>query len=82
MEYEVWGNCGKALSNKLQKPQNRAARVVTSSSYDADVDSLFHKLSCNDLQSQRQIQKVLMVIKVLGSLVPKYLTSKFVTRNE
>ena len=29
-----WGNCGKTSSNKLQKLQNRAARVITSSSYD------------------------------------------------
>ena len=41
----VWGNCGKTLSNKLQKLQNRAARVITSWNYDVDVDSLFHKLS-------------------------------------
>ena len=27
----VWGNCGKTLPNKLQKLQNRAARVTTSS---------------------------------------------------
>ena len=59
----VWGNCGRTLSNKLQKLQNRAARVITSSGYDADVDSLFHKLSWKDLQSQRQIQKALMAFK-------------------
>ena len=41
----VWGNCGKTLFNKLQKLQNRAARVITSSNYDVDADSLFHKLS-------------------------------------
>ena len=29
----VWGNSGKTSSNKLQKLQNRAARVITSSSY-------------------------------------------------
>ena len=77
----VWGNCGKTLSNKLQKSQNRAARVITSSSYDADVNSLFDKLSWKDLNSQRQIQKALMVFKSLNGLVPKYLTSKFVMRN-
>ena len=43
----VWGNCGKKLSNKLQKLQNRAAHVITSSNYDVDVDSLSHKLSWN-----------------------------------
>ena len=47
----VWGNCGETLSNKLQKLQNRAARVIISSSYDVDVDSLFHQLSWKDLQS-------------------------------
>ena len=25
----VWGNCGKTLSSKLQKLQNRAARILT-----------------------------------------------------
>ena len=72
----VWGNSGKASSNKLQKLQNRAARVITSPSYDADVDSdLFHKLSWKDLNSQRQIQKSLMVFKSLNGLVLEYLTS-------
>ena len=77
----VWGNCGKTSSNKFQKLQNRAARVITSSSYDVDVDSLFHNLSWKELHSQRQIQKAFMVFKSLNGLVPEYLTSKFVTRN-
>ena len=78
----VWGNCGKILSNKLQKLQNRAARVITSSNFDVDVDSLFHKLSWKDLKSQRQIQNALMVFKSLNWLVPEYPTSKFIKRNE
>ena len=32
----VWGNCGITLRNKLQKLQNRAARVLTFSDYDED----------------------------------------------
>ena len=75
----VWGDCGKTLSNKLQ---NRAARVITSSNYDVDVDSLFYKLSRKDLNSQRQIQNALMIFKTLNRLVPEYLTSKFIKRNE
>ena len=77
----VGGNFGKTSSNKLQKLQNRAARVITSSSYDVDVDSLFHKLNWKELHSQHQIQKAFMVFKSLNGLVPEYLTSKFVTRN-
>ena len=41
----VWGNCGKTLSEKLQKLQNRAARILTSSSsYDADDGYLLQQL--------------------------------------
>ena len=32
----VWGNCAKILSDKLQRLQNRAVRVLTHTSYDAD----------------------------------------------
>ena len=59
----AWGNCNKTLPNKLQKLQNCAAHVISSSNYDVDVDSLFHKLSGKDLKSQRQIQNALMVSK-------------------
>ena len=78
----VWGNCGKTLSNKLKKLQNRAARVITSSDYDVNVDSLFPRLSWKDLKSQRQIQNALIVFKSLNGVVPEYLTSKFIKRNE
>ena len=37
----VWGNFGIGLSDKLQKLQNRAARILMSASYDCNVDDLF-----------------------------------------
>ena len=40
----LWGNCNKSLVTKLQKLQNRTARILTSSSYDANVDDLFVRL--------------------------------------
>ena len=67
---------------KLLLQQNRAPRAITSSNYDVDVESLFHKLNWKDLKSQRQIQNVLMVFKSLNGLVPECLTSKFIKRNE
>ena len=36
----VWGNCGKTLFDRLHKLQNRAARFLTFSSYDADANRL------------------------------------------
>ena len=74
----VWGNCGKTLFDRLQKLQNRAARVLTFSRYDADANRLFRQLNWKDLSTQFQIQKALMVYKSLNDLVPGYLSSKFV----
>ena len=36
----VWNSCSKSLSNKLQRLQNRAARVLTYSNYDTDANEL------------------------------------------
>ena len=78
----AWGNCGKTLFDRLQKLQNRAARVLTFSRYDAYANRLFRQLNWKDLSTQFQIQKALMVYKSLNDLVPGYLSSKFVKRYE
>ena len=46
---ECWDNCNKTLAVKLQKLQNRAARVLTFSSYDANADALIDKLGWKKL---------------------------------
>ena len=50
----VWGNCGKTLFDRLQKLQNRAARVLTFSRYDTDTNRLFRQLNWKDLSTQFQ----------------------------
>ena len=40
----VWGNCNKGLSEKLQRLQNWAARILMSASYDSNLDDLFRAL--------------------------------------
>ena len=76
----VWGNCGITLPNKIQKLQNRAARVLTYSNYDADAGHLFELLGWKNLASQQQIQRATMVYKSLHGLAPDYLCSKFERR--
>ena len=77
----VWGSCNKTLVNKLQKLQNRAARVLTSSTFDTSTEYFFQVLSWRKLESQRQIQKACMVYKSLNGLAPGYLRSRFVERS-
>ena len=61
----VWGNCNKSLGEKLQRLQNRAARILMSSSYDSNLDDLFRALGWRRLYYQRLEQKsILMYIKL------------------
>ena len=53
----VWGNCGITLRNKLQKLQNRAARVLTFSDYDEDAGYLFELLCWKNLARHHEIEK-------------------------
>ena len=58
----VWGNCGITLQNKVQKLQNRAARVLTNLNYDADAGHLCELLRWKNPASQPQIQRAIMVL--------------------
>ena len=69
------------MQEKLQKLQNRAARVLTYSNYGTDVNNLFELLRWKSLVSQRQIERATMVFKSLQGLAPEYLCSKFVHRD-
>ena len=64
----VWGSCGIKLADKLQKLQNRAARALTFSRYDANASQLFQNLNCKNLSTQRDIQKALMVFRARGAV--------------
>ena len=78
----VWGNFAKTLSDKLQRLQNRAVRVLTHSSYDADANQLFKELGWDNLETRRQKLKAEMVYKSLNGLAPNYLSSKFIQRSD
>ena len=77
----VWGNCGKTLRDKLQKLQNRAARVLTFYNYDADTTELLEFLGWKNLARQQEIHKATMMFRCLHGLAPEYLCSKFTWRD-
>ena len=55
----VWDGLGKKQSEKLQKLQNRAARVITRSSYDISSSSLLEELNWESLSTKRLKQKAM-----------------------
>ena len=73
----VWGSCGESRKLILQKLQNRAARIVTNSSYDAPADTLIQRLNWPDIAEIIKRETATIVYKSLNGLVPTYLSDIF-----
>ena len=73
----VWGNCNKELSDKLQKLQNRAARVVTFSNYDRHSSELLNELVWDNLKTRRYNQLAVIMYKTVNRSTSNYLTGIF-----
>ena len=77
----VWGGINNQLTEKLQKLANRAARVITKSSYEVSSSPLLDALGWEKLISNRQKHKAIMVFKSLHNLTPVYLHNMFYNFN-
>ena len=70
----------KGLSEKLQKVQNRAACIITTSNYDASLDELFQSLKWHKLELLRKFNLSILMYKALNNETPENLSSKFINR--
>ena len=75
----IWGNCCKNLRDKLQRLQNRAARVLTNSNYDADASILLNDLGGKTLKLSGKFRRLLWCVNYF---VPDYMSSKFILRSD
>ena len=78
----VWGCCSISLAEKLQKLQNRAARILLSAPYDSNATDLFRRLNWKNLRNQRLYTKAIMMFKTLNGETPDYLSTKFNFRHD
>ena len=70
----VWDELNVTLSDKLQKLQNRAARVITRSSYDTSASILLNRLNWDvNLSTRRKKLKATLMFKIIKGLSPAYL---------
>lgn len=76
----VWDECNVTLCDKLQKLQNRAARVITKSSYDVSAHHLLTSLRQDNLAKGRKKLKAILMFKILNGLSPDYLQDLFSIR--
>ena len=57
--------CESTLKEKLEKLQNRAARIITGASYDVRSTDLLHALSLENLNNRHRINKTILTFRIL-----------------
>ena len=76
----LWDNCGSMLKEKLQKLQNRAARIMTGANYDVRSTDLPPAMSWKNLNDRHKMNKSLLIFKILNNHSAPNLKDKFITR--
>ena len=73
----LWDNCGIGLKEKLQKYQNRAARILTGATYDIRTADVFETLAWETLEKRRDYLKSIFMYKILNNLAAPNLNRMF-----
>ena len=74
----VWGCCGKTRLDNLQKLQNRAARIVTNSSFRVSAADLIKRLRWPKISDIILCETAIIIYKSNNGLAPEYLSELFV----
>ena len=77
----LWDNCGLGLQDKLQRFQNRAARVITGADYDVRSVEVLNTLGWETLVNRRPLNKLVFTYKILGNHTAPNLKDLFCRRN-
>ena len=78
----VWGSCSKIRMDRMQKLQNRAARIITRADYSVRSYELLNELGWQNLNERHQLQLLTMMFKVFHKQAPNYLQSLFQSTSE
>ena len=79
---QIWGCLGKGLSDKLQKLQNRAFRIITRENYDIRSEDILNRVGFSNLQTRREHQLAILMYKIKHKVLPNYLIDIFTNANE
>ena len=79
---QVWGSLGKTLSNKLQRLQNRAVRIISLQGHNVRSDEILKSFGFLNLQQQRILQLLILMYKIDKKLAPKCLIEIFTNINQ
>ena len=73
----VWDYISDSLESKLQKLQNRAARIITKSSYLKSSSLILFELGWQTIKEKRNKHKAILMYKIMTGLAPSYLSEMF-----
>jgi len=73
----VWDDLPKTQAERIQKLQNRAARIVTQSSYDIRSKEILANLGWDNLKLRREKHKAIAMCKTINCLAPQNLKKLF-----
>ncbi len=77
----LWGVCNKQLKDKLQKFQNRAARIIAGASFETRSADVLRSLAWDDLETRRCTIKSILLYKVLNDYTGPNLKESLIWRN-
>jgi hypothetical protein len=73
----VWDNCSDYLLNKLQKLQNRAARVITGRTYETRSKDVLKELNWKPLSERLKRNKCIYMHKIKNNVMPQSVIEMF-----
>ena len=74
----LWDKCGSMLKEKLQKLQNRAARVISGASYETPSSEVLQALSWKGVEERHKKTKSVLMYKVLNNHTAPSLRASFI----
>ena len=75
----MWDNCSNYLLDKLQKMQNRAARVITGKPYEVRSAEILKELGWQPLVDRRKQKKNIFMYKIKNNNHSECMTTMFNT---
>ena len=73
----VWSDCSKTRADKLQKLQNRAARIITRADYSIRSSAVLNSLEWSNLEEREKRHLLITMFKVFNNNCPTYLQEYF-----
>ena len=73
----IWGTCNETTSQKVQRLQNRAAKIISGMArYDSSTEAL-NILNRKNLKERQTSHRAITMFKTMNGQAPKYLADRF-----